>query len=584
MSSLFGMMYTGVSGIYAAQVQMDVTGQNLANINNENYSRQRVNLVSASVMEDRAGAFGRGVKVEEVIRVYDELMATTLRKENADLSYWSNHQTTVKEMMLHFNELEDGSGLGLALQKYFDSWQALHADPPDNTDDSYVRRTELLENAKQLASQMNVGRQSLVDLQVKIDTNIKLAVDDINSMSKSILELNRKIALVEAGGMQNANDLRDNRDALLDKLAKYAQITVHEKPNGEMSVYMGGEPLVDNGTVFELGVVANQDTSGMYDIVWNSGTFGAKPTVINEQLKAGTLQSNLQLRDELIDKYIDELDELAAMLIQETNKVHVSGQGLERFSSLTASNRVENPAYLLDRTPGVFPFDVKSGAFQIKIYDEAGDLMDTYNVTIDPATDTLNGIAEKISRAVGTNSGGLAKAGVNGDNKLVINVPTGYTFAFGDDTSNFLMAAGFNNFFEGTDASNIGVDVHIRENPQYIAASKSGAPGDNEAAKAMNDVQFAKVVEGKISISEFYGFYVGQMALDKQQIDVFTNTKQMVVDNYTAQMSNMRHPNKDDETLNLSFFQRIFEANSRYVNAVDAMIDTIVNNLGLVGR
>jgi flagellar hook-associated protein 1 FlgK len=347
---------------------------------------------------------------------------------------------------------------------------------------------------------------------------------------------------------------------------------------------MGEEPLVEGERAFSLGVEPNKENSSHYDIVWNSGTTGNTSTVITQQLRGGSLQSALQLRDDLINKYVEELDELATTLIKETNKLHVSGQGLERFSSLTSSNSVENPAYLLDRTPGLFPFEVKNGTFQIKLYDSDGVLVETYDVSVDPSKDTLNGVVEKIASADNNFSGGNIHAGVNAENKLTITVSDGYTFAFGDDTSDFLIAAGFNNFFQGTDAASIDVDAHIKDNPQYIAASKTGAPGDNQNAEAMNKLQFTKVVEGKITISDFYGFFTGQLAIDKQQVDIFTNTKQLVVDQYTAQMLEIRGVNMDEEVINLALFQRILEANSRFVNAVDAMLDTIVNNLGLVGR
>ncbi len=588
MSNLMSMLYTGVTGIAASQVQIDVVGNNIANIDNPNYSRQRVNLASASYQTDTYGAFGRGVKVVEIIRVYDELLAKTLRNETSSLSYWESSQSTLNEVKMYFNELEQGSGLGEVLRNYFNAWQDLSTST-DHADDSYIKRTQLLASAGTLATQIRDDRQMFVDLQAKIDYRLKGYVDEINTYSKGIAELNQKILSVEAGGLYNANDLRDDRDALVNKLSLLAGLNVVERPNGEYAVYIGGEPVVDGAKSFPLSLQTNPDNDNHLDIVWSTGDYYSKPTVITDRISGGVIQADIKMRDYVLNGYIDELDNMAHTLIAETNKIHVGGQGLLRYNQLTSTNQVENPSYTLNHQPGIFPYDVKSGTFQIKIYDETDPenkaLVETYNITIDPAKDTLYGVAEKISSADGQFGGGVLEAFVNKDGTIKISVENGYTFAFGDDTSDFLMAAGFNNFFQGSNASDIKVDTHIENNPQYIATAKGDAPGDNENALIMIEVKYAKVMQNStISIDEFYGYFTGLIATNKQQVDIFAATKQMTVTQYTEKLEQVKGVSMEEEQANLIQFQRVFEANSRYINVIDEMLNTIVNNLGLVGR
>ena len=588
MSNLLSMLNTGVTGLFAAQAQIDVTGHNIANINNPTYSRQTVNLASQFYQTDGYGDFGRGVKVVEVIRVYDTLLARTLRSEMSALSYWTSTQSTLGEIRMYFNELEKGSGLGEALRNYFDAWQDL-STATDFTDDSYIKRTQLLACATTLATQIRDDRAMFTDLQDKIDYRLKGYVDEINTYAQGIAELNQKILSVEAGGRYNANDLRDQRDALVNLMSTLAGVNVIERPNGEYAVYVGGEPMVDGAKSFPLSLQKNSENGDHYDIVWSTGDYYSKGTVITDRISGGVIQADIKMRDEIIKNYIAELDSLAHTLIAETNKVHVSGQGLVRYSNLSSTNAVENPEYRLNREPGIFPYQVKAGTFQIEIYDESDPdnkvLVTTFNIEIDPAKDTLNGVAEKISSADGSFGGGVLEATVNRDGTIKVFVAEGYTFAFGDDTSDFLVAAGFNNFFQGSSAADITVDSHIENNPQYIAAAKSGAPGDNRNALAMIEVKFATVMVGSsISIDEFYGYFSGQIASDKQQVDIFVVTKQMTYTQYSEKMEQIKGVSMEEEQVNLVLFQRIFEANSRYINAIDEMLSTIVNKLGIVGR
>jgi flagellar hook-associated protein 1 FlgK len=582
MSNLMAMLNTGLSGIMAAQVQLDVTGHNIANLNNKNYSRQRVEVVSAYSMTSKEGSFGQGVKTVGVIRIYDEILTRTLRNETSSLAYWTNNQAGLDTIRVYFNELETGSGLGEHLRNYFNAWQDLASIPADNSDESYIKRTQVLSTAETLCSQIQNAQDMFKRLKGDINENLKSAVSEINSLAESIAELNTKIVRVEANG-SHANDLRDTRDALVNTISQMAGVNVTERPNGEIAVYIGGEPIVDGARAFKLELSLRED--GEYDLMWRSNNLDNAPTVITNRVSGGTIQSNIYLRDTLIDKYNKELDGLARTLIYETNKIHSSGQGLERFTELTSTNSVSSPRFTIKSEYGNLPYPMSAGTFQIKVYDSDGVLAGTYPVSVDPATDNLNGISEKISGADGSLLDGVIQSYVNQSGELRISVKEGYTFSFGEDTSGFLVAAGFNNFFSGTDASNISVDPHIKTNIAYIATtSDANKVGDNTIASAIVDVQFKSVLEGGITISDFYGYFIGKIASEKQQTDLFVVTKEMSVASYEEKVQAVSGVSESEETSNLIIFEKTLQANARFINAVDEMLDIIVNNLGLVGR
>ncbi|GAB7140708.1 flagellar hook-associated protein FlgK [Deferribacterales bacterium RsTz2092] len=586
MSNLFGMLYTGVSGLLTTQVQMDVTGHNIANINNPNYTRQRANIVSTSVSVEQNGAFGSGVKVAEVVRIYDELLVKTLRKEASALSYWTSTQEVMIEVKTYFNELEQdmGSGLGEPLDRYFKAWQDLANTAPDGSSDSAVRRTELIETSISLVTTIKESRSSIVDIQRNIDDTLKTNIDDINMLAVQIADYNKQIRLTEASG-EHANDLRDQRDTLINQINELANVSVIEQPNGACSVYLAGMPIVDGAESSILYTASNSETGGKLDIYWSTGNWYDKGRNITSMLDGGSIAGKVNIRDGLLENYISQLDALATALIDETNKLHSAGQGLMKYSSLTAGNPVGNPEYALGSKVGSFPSAVQEGTFRINVYDAGGNLADTYDIAVNPNVDTLNGIATKIRLASDNLSADILKANVDRTGAMQLSVPAGYTFSFGTDTSNFLSAAGFNGFFTGKDASDINVNKFLEDNPSYIATKSEGGNGNNDVALSIANLRTQKVMQKQtLSLEGFYAAFVGQVAIDKQQVDIFVATRTMTVTEYTKRLQSVSGVSETEEMTNMSMLQRVFEANSRYVNAVDQMLQIVVSSLGLVGR
>ncbi len=586
MSNLFGMIWTGVSGINAAQVGLDVTGNNIANMKNENYSRQSVALVSGKPQYTVNGQMGTGVRVERIERAYDELLAKSVRNETSAYSYYSSLQGSLKEAMLYFNELEAGSGLGDALQDYFDAWQDLANSATDGSDSPTIKRTTLLEKATTLTRKIQEGYASLKDLKSNADYNIQSDISSINLKIQSIADLNKQIAAAEFAN-QPANDLRDARDALVDQISQFTSVTTYERENGQIALMVGGQAIVDGPSAYMLEAVENTET-GKLEILWKSGNKNANPVNITDNMSYGTLGANIKMRNELLDGYMNQLDDLASTIITETNRIHSAGQGLERYSQITGTNGVENPKFTLGSDLGKLPYKIEEGTFRISVHwsstNENGEETDNefnIDIDVDPAKDNMYSIIDKINMA----SGGKVTASLSYENGLSLTAGSGYTIAFGEDTSGFLVAAGINGFFTGTSASDIDVSSVIADNPQLIATSKTGAEGDNQNAALLAKLGNTTLASaGGTTLSGFYGAFIGQMTSEKSQADVFAATKQMSSEQLSTRLQSIRGVSENDELLNMSLFQRVFEANSRYVNTVDEMLNTLINGLGSAGR
>lgn len=396
MSSLLHIFSSGVSGLFASQAGIDVTGHNISNVNTEGYSRQRVAQTTATPQFSGNTIFGRGVDVKTVERIYNDMLAGSIRGESSDLSYYETVQTSLSKVQVYFNELEDGSGLGEALQDYFDAWNDLANTAPDQSDEALIKKRTVIETASTLASKIQASYESLADIKKDSNVLLKEYVSEANEIAENIAYINKNIALAEAGG-SSANDYRDQREVLVNRLAEMTNISVTERDSGQIAVYISGNALVDEDKVFRLS--AEQTTAGSNDvsISWGTRDQSRDNVDITGAFTSGEIAGELFVRDELLTGYQDTLNTLASSLIEETNRIHSLGQGTDRLTQITASNGVANPTYTFNEAAGALPLEVKNGTLRITVYDEKGEIVDNLDIEIDPDKDGINSMITKIS-------------------------------------------------------------------------------------------------------------------------------------------------------------------------------------------
>ncbi len=589
MSNLFGMIWTGVSGTSAAQTGISVTGNNIANMKTENYSKQTVELVTKKPQYTYNGTIGKGVDVAAVRREYDDLLASSVRTSNSSLQYYTSTSTTLQSAMLYFNELESGSGLGDALKNYFNAWQDLSNSAPDNTSESLTKRQVLVEAADTLATKIADGYKYLEDARTNCDIMIQQEVDSINEITQQIARLNTEIVQAEALG-QPANELRDMRDGLLDNLSSKTEINTHLRPDGSVAVFMKGQTLVDNGTAHILLTEKDPKNDNHLKVLWKTDNPNSKPLDMTSLMKNGTIAAQIQVRDNELKQYQTDLDALAKKMIEETNRIHATGMGLDGATEYTGKTQVINPEYALSSPEGGLPYPVKDGSFEINVSVPTGkqdkDGKDEFTVKKIKVQvhkdDTLATVLERIN----TEGQTFLTASLNIDNTVTIKAAPGATIAFGEDTSDFLLATGMNSFFSGSSAKDIALEASIKENPRLIAASEFGATGDNTNALKISKLQTTSfaTTKGNVTFSGFYGYYIGEMSTHKSQSDTYKSTTSMAHKEIKTQLLSIRGVNEGEEQINLGLYQRMFEANSRYINVVDEMLNTLINGLGSVGR
>jgi flagellar hook-associated protein 1 FlgK len=320
MSIVYGILDKARTALLTQQEAINVTGHNIANVNTDGYSRQRLDMETGEPYSSQPGQMGTGVKAVEIQRIYDRFLGAQINVENQDLGNWEAQKGILEGVEMIFDE-SSGYGLNQAMSEFWNAWQDLANNPSD-----YVGRSSLLAKSETMATTFNNSYSNLTRIQREIDTSIIGTVDEINSITEQIADLNEKIAKVEIVG-QNANDHRDTRDLLLKELSLIIDIDSFENSDGKVTVLAAdGRPLVENISSWNLSTQPDVD-SDFQDIGWTDSTGGT--VVITSSISGGKLNGWLEVRDVTIPDYLSKLNALAEGIITEVNGLHQGGFGMD---------------------------------------------------------------------------------------------------------------------------------------------------------------------------------------------------------------------------------------------------------------
>jgi len=313
---------TALSSLRAQQLALDITSHNIANANTPGYTRQRVNFapntpypVPSLFAPMQPGQVGTGVTIASIERVRDTFMDIEYRKELMNLGYWEARYDALDKIQLIVNEPSD-TGLNQLMDRFWNAWQELAKNPENLATRAVVQQT-----AQALAETFNHLRGQLDSLQNDIDFAIQANVEEINSIARQIRDINDQIFKTNVVKF-NANDLMDQRDELLNKLAKLVDFTLIDNQDGTISVDIGGKKLVDSLTADSFKVEKNA-TTGFFDVQWSDGS------AVTFTSQKGELTANIKARDNDVQTMKDYLDSLASTLISETNNLHAQGYVLD---------------------------------------------------------------------------------------------------------------------------------------------------------------------------------------------------------------------------------------------------------------
>lgn len=311
MPSQFFGLNIAYTGLLASNAAMNTTSNNIANVQTEGYSRQQVTQQASNALRvfQTYGCAGAGVETLAIERIRDEFYDGRFWDNNAQLGEYDMKQYYMQQLESYFDD--DGKSTGFKTifdQLMVTGMQALLKDP-----NSATAKSQFVGYAGALTEYFNGMAGNLEKVQKDINQEIKLKVDQINSIAGEIATLNKQINTIELTGVK-ANELRDRRTLLIDELSKIVDVEVKETPiidannenretgaNRYMVRIAGGQMLVDGSDYNGLECVArtsyekvNQtDIDGLYDIYWADGQ---KFNLYNASM-GGDLAGLVQMRD-----------------------------------------------------------------------------------------------------------------------------------------------------------------------------------------------------------------------------------------------------------------------------------------------
>lgn len=550
MSAGFLGLSTALSGLFANQRSLGVVSHNIANANTEGYSRQvmHTKAYKPQVLPGGFGTLGLGVDVTAVKQVRDSYLDYKFRTETSIMGEWQARASVLTELEGVFNEPSDAS-ISKLLDNYYESLQSLQKNPENLTARTLVRQTTIaLSEGVQRISNM------LKNMQRDLNFQFKTAVGEANAIAEQIGKLNEVIYKAELEGGK-ANDLRDQRELLVDQLSTLVKVDYYEDEQNRFYVLVGGQQLVAHYRVdgFELvprtNKVNEDDSDDIADVVWKNG---------NEVfLTTGKLKGLMDVRDNPtgdlkgIPYYIDKLNEFVDVLSNTMNGIHETGYGLDGSTGnymFTIDNMTtaQYKTYLLEKgLNGQAALEVTTG------------VMD--------GTDGLEG--DEKQRKINDNINKILASNTAYTNKSVKYIDGKYYIV------------------DRMQASRMTIAKDLEDLNKFAAAVRlEDIPGDGENILKMIQTRHNIELYEWGAPEDFVKSLVSNLGVDTAEANRVAQNQVLLVKEYSTARDSIMGVSLDEEMANMIRFQTAYNANARMVNVFDEMLDLVVNRLGTMGR
>lgn len=327
MSGISMVFNTAKQAIAANQIGLNVTGHNISNVNTPAFSRQ--SMIQTNQQPAKLGGLnlGTGVSVDLIVRSSDQLLENRLMHQNSTLARHEQAQSYMSIIENLFNENSETS-LSRQLSTFWNGWNDL-----SNMPTGFPERLGVYDAGVRTAEQFQSLSDTMRQIQMDLDREVDTGVGTINSLAKQIAAIN--LDIIGSSMKNDANDQLDKRNALVTRLAELIDLQTYEQPNGALTVGTAtGHVLVSNGETFQL-----ETRSG--NVYWVN-SFGAGVDV-TDRIQGGKVGGWLEMRDEIIPQFSQDLNALAEGVIWSVNLKHSQGAGQKFFSDpLTGSYRTNS--------------------------------------------------------------------------------------------------------------------------------------------------------------------------------------------------------------------------------------------------
>lgn len=532
-----------VSGLKAGQRGLQVTGQNLTNINTKGYTRQQLlqhetGYLNVGSNGGRNLQVGLGVTCTEIRQIRDELADMRLRQENSVLSYYQNLKAASNEIEAIFDE-PYGDTVSDLLNEFWAQTEKLKTSPS-----GVDERISFIKSAKVLAGKLNEISNSLSSYQEQANKQVEKSVARVNQIIKDIQTWNEKIAKAEING-DNANDYRDQRNLLLDELSTYGEVKYYEEADNRLLVKFEGHIVVNKKFTNTLELKQTVEGSPFNKPIWSdtkedvfkmdteitsangNDTGGLKALLLvrgDNYVTADTTWDDIALNDNfsvdkqgnsyMIPKYHKMLNDFTNELTVMVNDA-LNGMGTQDKVGVKVFVPIEIPPSLKSPGPNATPEEILE-------YNEA------YNALLVPGNIQVN---PKLLEEGGYNY--LGTLDPNGE------------------------------------ANDVGNNNKVIELLNEWKKNRDWYKDDSKSAP------LSKCVD----IKTFFSELITDIGTDGAEYGAKSVEKNISVANIENERQAMGGVSQDEEFANMLKYQYAYNASARVITLLDGMIDTIINKM-----
>lgn len=616
--SLFTSFNAGVSGIQSSQAGLNTTAHNLANTKTQGYTRQQninkdtyyqtIKTTTNSTLQ-----VGYGTTVATVRQIRNQFLDKEYRKEVSRQTFYEVQYNTATEIEDILGETE-GVEFNDVLSDIWQTVQDLSTNP-----ESITNRKLFITQAESFLEKAQNVYSALKSYQVNLNSQIESQVTSINKIADQIAELNTKISAAEASGLENANDYRDARNLLLDQLAEYTNYDYYEDSTGQVTVRINNAPLVDESRSYHMackniknqkydeatGTYTDIESSPMYTVVWEKNGYGDVYDINRaysqeEETDMGSLLGILTARGKNVGVYTDIVQNPTSYELDKYNNT-TGNCLLEKVEAqfdllihkiVTAVNDAFAPNVDADLT-GVTGTDANGNAMpaltNAKVLDANNCLVGADDdETIGTEVFTRKGQSSRYT--VYTVDGPVTTTDENGNTITLTreNVAADGTKTYSLYVYNEEDADDKNTLYT---LQNLEVNSSLKENYSYLPVKGNPATGNYGtylqtpyetilASWKSEDTALDPNALSKYGADGFYDAMVGNLATQGSVWKSIMENQTKETESIEDKRQQIAGVSTEEEMTNLLMYQHAYNAASRYITTVDAMLEHLIERLG----
>lgn len=533
--SLFGGLYVGTSGLQTSQNALNTVAHNMVNAETEGYTRQQVaqttrtyNTISKTGSANSYQQIGLGVSYAEVRQVRDFFLDKSYRKESARQGFYDVSCDAIEEVEEVFQEL-DGEAFANTLNNLWVAVEELDKDP-SNT----VNQSVFIQRCDEFMVRADAVFKNLCDYQDDLNYGVKQKVDRMNEIGQRIVKLNEDILKIESNEQEHANDLRDERNALIDELSEFAPISVKTDADGNEIIQVEGVDFVTVGEAKTIDVYIDPIT-GFYTPVWKQlARYDSEGNVMEDSVKGARV---CDLNREIATELNTDMGSLKSTLYA----------------------RGDRRANYEDLDPAVYK-DIKDSVVM--------NVMAEFDQLVHDVAEGVNKVFKDARDAAVAISGPTTT--------YMLDPSTGEAYKIFEMTD----PAG------GYTTNNMHINESLKQAPSLLGFIRDDGIVDQYCADALKKVFTEEThllnpeVKTTTNIVNYYNNLISQVSNTGYIMRGISANQEITVTNIREAREEVVGVSTDEELSNMIMFQNAFNASSRYINVMSEMIEHLISTLG----